>query len=108
MRAAQQSWQIIGKSIFRARNAGAGDEIEKSGGARGNFLQALVIGGRSGEKDSIEVLRAKDTTVVFRFFGSKVCGENTIGTGLRCGSCKFFQTHLQDGIEIAEKNQGNL
>ena len=50
----------------------------------------------------------KNAAIVVGFFGREIGGENAIGAGLRCGSGKFFEAHLEDGIVVAEKNEWNL
>ncbi len=40
--------------------------------------------------------------------GDKIGGQHTIGSRIGRRSSKFFQSHLQNGIVIAEKHQRNL
>src|SRR5260370_1050484 len=54
--AAQERGQIIGESIFRAGNTGAGDEIEEAGGAGGDFGEALVRGSGRAKEDRVEMM----------------------------------------------------
>ena len=100
--------KIVGKRIFRAGYAGARDEIEKPGGRGGDFLQALVGGSGRGEKNGVEIVRVQDAAIVLGFFGREIGDEDAVGSGLRGSRGKFLQSHLQDGIEVAEEDKRDL
>ena len=104
--AAEKSREIVGQSVLCAGYAGAGDEIEKTGGHGGDFGEALVGGSGSGEKNRVEMMRGENTAIVVGLFGSEIGDEDAVGAGV-CGSAgEFFQAHLQDGIVIAEEDEG--
>src|SRR5207253_1268364 len=98
----QQRRQIVGKMVLRTRNTGAGDKVKKAGGAHRNICKPLV--GRSGspKENGVEVMSPKNSPVIVRFFRRQVGSENPIRSNGFCSSGKFFKTHLQDGIVIAE------
>ena len=56
----------------------------------------------------VEILRVEDAAIVFGFFGSEIGDEDAIGAGLRGSGGKFFETHLEDGVVIAEEDERNL
>src|SRR6266568_8267559 len=105
---AQERGQIVGESIFRAGNTGAGDEIEEAGGAGGDFSEALVSGSGSAKEDGVEMISGEDAAIVAGFFGCQVGGENAISTRGFGGGCEFFEAHLQNGIVVAEEDKRDI
>src|SRR5713226_9681338 len=101
----EEGGQIIGQDILRAGDAGAGDEIEKTGGAGSNFREAFVRGSGRAEEDGIEMMCGENAAIVFGFFGREIGDENAISAS-GCGSgCEFFEPHLENGIVIAEEDE---
>src|SRR5215467_4249101 len=78
---AEQCREIIGKSVFRAGDSCAGDEVEKASGYRRNLLQAVVVGSRRGEKYRVELMRTHDAQIVVRLFRSEIGDQNAVGSG---------------------------
>src|SRR6266704_6261602 len=106
--AAQERGQIVGESIFRAGDTGAGDEIEEAGGAGGDFGEALIRGSGRAEENRIEKMRRENAAIVAVFFRREVRGKNAIGaSGCGCGG-EFFEAHLQNGIVIAEEDKRDI
>ena len=106
--ATEQRGEIIRKRVLGSRHAGAGNQIEKAGGAGGDFFHAIVGGSRRGKKNGIEMMRRQDAAIVFRFFGCKIGDEYAVGSGRRrCGG-EFFQPHLENWIVVAEEDDGNV
>src|SRR5882672_1423159 len=99
-RAAQERWKIVGERILCAGNAGSGNEVEKTGGAGGNFREALIRGRWRAEEDGVEMMGRENAAIVGGFFGSEVGGENAIGAGGCGGRCEFFEAHLEDGVVV--------
>src|SRR6266481_1441924 len=106
--AADERGEIVGQGILRARNAGAGNQIEKAGRAGGDFREAFVCGSRSAKKNGVEKVRAENAAIVVGFFRREIGGENSVRAGRRCGRCEFFEAHLQDGIVVAKENKRDL
>src|SRR6266851_2670379 len=104
----EEGGEIVGQGVLRAGDAGSGNEIEKTRGARGDFREALVRGSRRAKEDAVEMVRGKNAAIVFGFFGSEIGGENAVGAGRRGGRCEFFEAHLQDGIVVAEEDERDL
>src|SRR5229473_3232418 len=92
----------------RTRYASAGDEIEKTGGAGGDFRKSLVRGSRRTKKNRVEMMGGENAAILFGFFGREISGEDAVGACRRGRGCEFFKAHLQDGIVIAEKDQRDL
>src|SRR5882757_4258212 len=107
-RPSKECGEIVGEDILCARNARAGNEIEKTGRAAGNLREALV--GRSGraEENCVEMMSRKNAAIVFGFLRREVGGENAVSASGCSGGGKFFKAHLQDGIVVAEENERNL
>ena len=55
--ATQKRWEIVGECVFRAGDASAGDEIEKTGGRGGDFGETLVGGCGSTKENRVEMMR---------------------------------------------------
>ena len=53
-------------------------------------------------------LRLHDRAIVARFFGRQVGRQHAIGAGRGSRFGEFLEAHLQDRIEIAEKNERHL
>src|SRR5437588_12945017 len=106
--AADESGEIVGQGILNAGDASAGNEIEKTGGARGDLPEAIVRGSRRTEEDGVEWMSGEKAAIVFGFFEREIDGENAICAGNRCGGCEFLEAHLQDGIVIAEQDERDL
>src|SRR5258708_11695684 len=106
--AAQERGQIVGQGILRAGDAGAGNEIEKTGGAGRDFREAVVSRRGCAEEDGIEMMSGENASIVFGFFGREIRDKDAIGPGECGGGRKFFETHLEDGIVVAEKNERDL
>src|SRR6267143_1397711 len=100
--------ETIGQHIFCAGDAGAGNQIEETGRASGDFREAVVGGSWSAEKDAVEMMHGENAAIVFGFFRREVRDEDAIGAGDCCGGSEFFETHLQDGIVVAEEDERNL
>src|SRR5438034_8995270 len=103
--ATQERGKVVGERVLRAGDAGAGNEIEKTRRAGGDLREALVSGCGCSKKNRAEMMSAKNTAVVRRFFRREVGRQNTIRA---CGfsrRSKFLKAHLQDGVVIAEQNQ---
>src|SRR6266568_3944285 len=100
---AQERGQIVGESIFRAGNTGAGDEIEEAGGAGGDFSEALVRGSGRAKEDRVEMMSGQNSAIVAGFLGCEVGGENGGG-----GGGEFFEAHLQNGIVVAEEDKRDI
>src|SRR6266704_6505201 len=106
--AAQERGQIVGESIFRTGNTGAGDEIEEAGGAGGDFSEALVSGSGSAKEDGVEMMSGENAAIVTGFLGCQVGGENAVGAS-GCGDGgEFFEAHLQNGIVVAEEDKRDI
>ncbi len=105
---AQERGEIVGQGVLRAGNTGAGDEIEKPGGAGGDFRKSLVRGSRRTKKNRVEMMGGENAAILFGFFGREISGEDAVGACRRGRGCEFFKAHLQDGIVIAEKDQRDL
>src|SRR6267378_1249768 len=106
--AADERGEIIGQHIFCAGDAGAGNQIEETGRASGDFREAVVGGSWSAEKDAVEMMHGENAAIVFGFFRREVRDEDAIGAGDCCGGSEFFETHLQDGIVVAEEDERDL
>src|SRR5216683_799915 len=105
---AQKRGQIVGESIFRAGNTGAGDEIEEAGGAGGDFGEALVRGSGRAKEDRVEMMSGEDAAIVAGFLGCEVGGENAVGPS-GCGSGgEFFEAHLQNRIVVAKEDKRDI
>src|SRR5712692_903228 len=104
----EEGGKIIGQGILRTGHAGAGDEIEKTGGAGRDFREAFVRGSRRAEEDGVELMSGENAAIVFRFFGREVGSEDAVGASGSGGGCEFLEAHLQDGIVVAEEDERNL
>src|SRR5260370_12788914 len=96
--AAQERGEIVGQRILRAGDAGAGDEIEKTGRTCRDFRKTFIRGSRRAKKNRVEVMRGKNAAVVFGFFGREVGGQNSISTGGCSGPSEFFGAHLPNWV----------
>src|SRR6267143_459875 len=75
--AADERGEIIGQHIFCAGDAGAGNQIEETGRASGDFREAVVGGSWSAEKDAVEMMHGENAAIVFGFFRREVRDEDT-------------------------------
>src|SRR5260370_15959495 len=104
----EEGGQIIGQDILRARDAGAGDEIEEAGGTGGDFRQALVGRGWRTEEDGVEMMRGENAAIIAGLFGREVRDQDAISAS-GCGrGSEFFEAHLEDRIVVAEEHQRDL
>src|SRR6266566_1513741 len=106
--AAQQCGKVVGKGVLCSGDAGAGNEIQETRGTGRDFREPLVGGGRSAEKNRVEAMRTNNPPVILRFFGREIGHENTVGAGRSSSRCEFLNSHLQNGIEVAEQHQGEV
>src|SRR6266851_5478528 len=93
----EEGGEIVGQGVLRAGDAGSGNEIEKTRGARGDFREALVRGSRRAKEDAVEMVRGKNAAIVFGFFGSEIGGENAVGASRR-ESKHVFQGRVEGRI----------
>lgn len=106
--AAEKGGKIVWQRVLCSGHAGAGDEVEESGGDSGDFGEALVCGSRCAEENGVEMMRGEDAAIVVGLLGSEIGDENAVGACVGSGSSEFFEAHLQDGIVVAEEDEGNL
>src|SRR5580692_9410250 len=106
--AAEKRGKFVRERVLGTGHAGAGDDVEKAGGCGRDDFKALVAGGRSGQEDCVEMMSVKDAAVVGRLFEGEIGGENAVGAGFLSRRGEFFKAHLEDRIEIAEEDEGNL
>ena len=71
-------------------------------------MQALVVGSRSDEKNCVELIRSHNAEVIVCFFRREISHENAVGSGGGSGRGEFLETHLKDGIVVAEEDERNL
>ncbi len=107
-RAPKESGQIVRQGILRASHPGARNQVKKSGRARGDFHQALIGGRGRGQENRIQMMRLHDFAILRRFFRREIGNENSVSPCFRGRCGKFLQTHLENGIEVAEEHQGHL
>src|SRR5229473_4504405 len=82
--ATDERGEIVGQRVFCAGDTGAGNEIKKTGGAGGDFREAVVGGSRRAEEDGIEMMSSQDAAIVVGFFRCEIRDEDAIGAG-DCG-----------------------
>ena len=107
-RATEEGGEIVRKRIFGPRDTRARDEIEKTRGDGGDFGEALVGGGGRGEENAIEILGGEDAAVVVGLFGREIGDEDAVGASGCGGGGEFFQAHLENGIVVAEEDEGDF
>src|SRR2546422_3594211 len=95
--AAQECREIVGQSILRAGDAGARDEIEKTGGASRDFCEAIVRGSRRAEENGVEMMSGENAAIVFGFFGREIRGEDAVGAG---GRSEEHTSELQSRLHL--------
>src|SRR5215475_10543235 len=106
--ATKQRGEIFWKRIFRASDAGARNEIEESRRNASDLSETFVGGSGSAEEDRVETVRVQDAAVFLGLFGSQICREGAVGAGLRGGGSKFLESHLENRIVIAEKDDRDI
>jgi len=81
----QKCREIVGQGILRAGDAGSGNEIEKTGGASGDFREAVVSRSGCAEEDGIEMMSGENASIVFGFFGCEIRDEDAVCTSACSG-----------------------
>jgi len=54
------------------------------------------------------MMSRQNAPVVFGLFRREICYEDAVGACRCSGGSEFFEPHLQNGIVVAENNDGNL
>ena len=64
----QKRREIVGQGVLRPGDAGARNQVQKTGGAPGDFREAFVGGSRRAKENRIEMMSGKNLAIVIRFF----------------------------------------
>src|SRR5208337_4253642 len=60
----KESGQVVGQRVLRTRHAGARNQIEKTGRARGDFHQSLIRGSGRGQENGVQMMRLQDLAIL--------------------------------------------
>src|SRR5664279_2538747 len=73
-----------------------------------NGFQPLVRTGGRGEKHRFELVRLHVAQIIPSFFDGKVSDQCSVNSCVCSSLAEFFQSELEDGIEITEDDEPGL
>src|SRR5580700_5114934 len=97
-----------GQGCALAGDAGAGYEVDETRGVARDQLQAPFRAGGSGEENSIQVAAAQFGDWLGRLFDTEIGEQHAVDSSLAGIGCQALKPIAEQGIHIAEQEQGDL